>query len=273
MLCRKYSADERLAQKLKDTEITLPKKMVGKTQETLEKEFTALLEKLEDEDLENIEFWTIEEEFDEEVEAGIVTSVKDEDGEEISGGKKISLDKKITVIVSKGSEYKDVIVPNVINKSESDAVSTLEALGLSVDVSYEENSNKSDGVVISQSVTSNKTVKEGSSISLTVNKLPTKSTVTVRVNVNGFISKKQATTTNSSNDVNETNTSSSTVSKSVDVKINVGDETIYNSSTTTDVVKKYTSTGVKEVKVWIDNNLEHQESVDFSSGDSAVIVE
>lgn len=266
------SMDDELAEKLKNTEITLPKKMVGKTQEELEKEFKQLLADLDDEDLEDIEFWEIEEVFDEDVEAGIVVEVDDEDGEKVSGGSKITLDTKVTVKVSKGSEYKDVTVPNVVNKSESDARSTLEGLGLVVEVSYEENSNKTDGAVLSQSVSSNKTVKEGTTISLSVNKLPTKSTLTVRVNVSGFMKPVETTTTtdNASNDAETTATESK---EPVLVKINVGDETIYNSTTSTDVIKTYKASGVKEVKVWIDNNLESQQSIDFSAGDQMVLVE
>lgn len=255
------SMDEAIAEKLKNTKVKLPKKMVGKKKDDLIEELEELTENLNDKDL--VVQYEITEEFDEEVEADIVTEVDHEAGEEIS------LDTVLNITVSKGSQYKDVTVPNVVNKSEADAKSALSALGLTVDVTYEENTNKSDGVVISQSVSANKTIKEGSSITISVNKLPKKSTVSVRVNVNGFISAKQST---SDSNIDE-NATTNTTAKSINVKINVGNETIYDSSTTTDVVKKYSSTGVKEVKVWIDNNLEHQETVDFSSGDQSVIVE
>lgn len=254
------SMDEALAEKLKNTKVKLPKKMIGKKKEELIKELEELTEELEDEDL-AIQY-EITEEFNEEVEAGIVIDVDHKAGEEIS------LDTILNITVSKGSQYKDVTVPSVVNKSEQDAKSTLSALGLTVDVTYEENTNKSDGIVISQSVNPNKTIKEGSTITLSVNKLPKKSNVSIRVNVNRFISAKQSSGTSSSGENVTT-----TAPKTVHVKINVGDETIYDSSTSSDVVKTYSSTGIKEAKIWIDNNLEHQESVDFTSGDQSMIVE
>ncbi len=264
------SLDEALAEKLKNTKVKLPKKMVGKKKEDLIKELEALTEDLDDEDL--VLQYEIKEEFNEEVEAGIVTEVDHEAGEEIS------LDTSLTITVSKGSQYKDVTVPSVVNKSEADAKTALGALGLKVDVVYDENTNKSDGIVISQSINASKTVKEGTSISITVNKLPTKSKVTVNVNLKSLMNytEPEPVTNTASNETNTTSTTTTPEIKSSKVVIKVGDDTIYSETkklTTTDITASYTASGVKDVKVYVDDVVKYNKSVDFSAGDQTVTVE
>lgn len=263
------SLDEELAEKLKNTKVKLPKKMVGKKQEDLIKELEALTEKMDDENL-KVQYEIIEE-FNEEVEAGIVTEVDHDGGEEIS------LDTVIKITVSKGSQYKDVTVKSVINRPEAEAKSTLEALGLVVDVTYEENANKSDGIVTSQSVAANKTVKEGTSITLTVNKLPTKSKLTVNVNLKSLMkyTEPESSQESTNTDSNETTTKTPEV-KSAKVVIKVGEDNIYSETkklTTTDISASYTTSGVKEVKVYVDDVVKYNKSVDFSAGDQTLTVE
>ncbi len=272
LVVSKGSLDEALAEKLKNTKIKLPKKMVGKKKEDLIKELEGLTEDLEDEDLELQ--YEIKEEFNEEVESGIVTEVDHEAGEEIS------LDTTLNITVSKGSQYKDVTVPSVVNKSEAEAKSSLEALGLKVDVAYEENTNKSDGVVISQNVNANKTVKEGTNIGIVVNKLPAKSTVTVRVNLKSLMKYTEPEPEPVVNTTeNETNVVQNTVLpeiKSAKVMIKVGEDTIYAETqklTTTDISASYVASGVKDVKVYVDDVVKYNTSVDFSKGDQTVTVE
>lgn len=278
------SLDDALLEKLKTTEITLPKKMIGKTKENLEKELQGKLDSLDDEDLSNAKFWELKEEFNEEVEAGVVTVVNNEDGDEVSGGEKITLDQKIIITVSKGSQFKNVTLPSVVNKTEAEARSTLEGLGLKVEVNYEENASKSDGIVISQSVNANKTVKEGTSISLMVNKQPAKSSITVNVNLKSLMNytapEPTISVVENTTDVNETNTVQTTTTqekvKSSKVVIKVGEDTIYSETkelTTTNISSKYTSSGVKDIKVYVDDVVKYNKSVDFSKGDQTLNVE
>ena len=277
------SMDEALAEKLKSTKVKLPKKMIGKKQDELIEELEVLTKNLNDDDL--VIQYEITQEFNEEVEAGIVTDVDHDGGEEIT------LDTVLNITVSKGSQYKDVIVPSVVNKSEIDARNELTALGLVVDVTYEENTNKSDGLVISQSVNANKTVKEGSTVTLSVNKLPTKSTVTVNVNLKSLMNYTepepvQVTETPSTNvyDTNETNivettpvtTTTTPEVKSSKVVIKVGEDTIYSDTqklTTTNISASYSATGVKDVKVYVDDVVKFNRSVDFAAGDQTITVE
>ena len=273
------SLDAALAEKLKTTKVKLPKKMIGKKKEDLIKELEALTEELDDEDL--VVKYEITEEFNEEVEAGIVTDV------DHAGGEEITLDTTLNIIVSKGSQFKDVIVPSVVNKTEGEARSTLEGLGLAVEVTYEENSNKSDGVVISQSISANKTVKEGTSITISVNKLPTKSTVTVNVNLKSLMKYTEPEPQTVTNTVSEVDENGNTIEtektttitpeiKSAKVVIKVGEDIIYSETkklNTTDISTTYSATGVKDVKVYVDDVVKYNKSVDFSKGNQTITVE
>ncbi len=268
------SLDDALAEKLQNTKVKLPKKMIGKKKEDLIKELEALTEDLKDDDL--VVKYEFKEEFNEDVEAGIVTDV------DHKGGEEISLDTLLNITVSKGSQFKDVVVTSVVNQSETDARSKLEGMGLKVDVTYEENANKSDGIVISQSINANKTVKEGTTISLVVNKQPKKSKVTVNVNLKSLMNYTEpeapsapVTTENTTNETTSTVPTKPEV-KSAKVVIKVGEDTIYSETkklTTTDITASYTSSGVKDVKVYVDDVVKYNKSVDFSGGDQTVTVE
>lgn len=270
------SLDEALAEKLKNTKVKLPRKMVGKKKDELIKELEALTEELDDEDL--VLKYEIKEEFNEEVEAGVVTEVDHEGNEEVS------LDTTLNITVSKGSQFKDVTVVSVVNKSEAEAKSTLEGMGLKVEVNYEENTNKSDGIVTSQSINSNKVVKEGTAISLTVNKLPTKSKVTVNVNLKSLMKYTEPEPVQEpvqNTDANDTNTAPTTTTKTPEIKsakvvIKVGEDNIYSETkklNTTDISASYNASGVKDVKVYVDDVVKFNKSVDFSQGDQTVTVE
>lgn len=109
----------------------------------------------------------------EKVESGIIISQDIKSGESKPYGTTIKLQ------VSKGDGKATVTVPNVIGKTESDAKSTLEALKLTVNVKYSEDSTKSNGVVLTQSYPQNQTLKEGSLIDITVNKILLTKTVSL----------------------------------------------------------------------------------------------
>ena len=51
---------------------------------------------------------------------------------------------------------------------------------------YEENASKSDGVVTAQTVSVGKVIKEGQTVTITVNKQPVKSTVTIRIKSSAY---------------------------------------------------------------------------------------
>lgn len=111
------------------------------------------------------------EEYNEDVEAGIVISVDPEEG--------TSLDKSSTVdvVVSLGPEIKYVKVPPVTGKAEAEARSELENAGLKVTVESKNSEEVAAGYVISQSVASGNSVEEGSTVTIVVSLGSSKTTV------------------------------------------------------------------------------------------------
>lgn len=101
----------------------------------------------------------------EKVASGIIILQDAKKGETLPYGSTIKLQ------VSKGDGKETVVVPNVLGKTESDAKSALEALGLTVSVKYSEDKTKSNGVVIAQSYPQNQTLKQGTLVEITVNKI------------------------------------------------------------------------------------------------------
>ena len=241
--------------------VTLPNKMVGKN-------ITDVIEELDNLELK----YEIIEENSEKVEAEIVLAVNPEEGEEITAATIVQITKSI------GSAFKDVPVPNVINSEESAAVKTLSDLGLIVNVVYEENASKSDGVVTSQSINGGKTAKEGDNIEIVVNKQQKKSTLTVKVNLSTLMKYVEPEPT-----IKETvdefgNTVSTTTTPEIEkatVVIDVGDDTILSDSypmNKTDITKSWTTSGVKTMKVKVNGVTKYEETVDFNRGDQTITV-
>lgn len=78
---------------------------------------------------------------------------------------------KIKIHVSTGTGIKKVTVTSVIGKSSEEAKKILTDLKLEVNVVEDEDTSKSDGVVLKQSVDPGTSVEEGSAITITVNKI------------------------------------------------------------------------------------------------------
>lgn len=238
--------------------VTLPKKMIGEEFTKITKE----LDKLE------ITYEKIEE-TSEEVEAGIILSVEPAEGEEITATTAVKIK------VSSGSAYADVTMKNLVGMSEAEATAWLNEQKVVPEVVYEENAGKSDGLVTDQSVSSGKVIKEASTVTITVNKQPKKSTVTVNVNLTsltGYTPKTVSTNTVDSNG-NTVVTSETVKPDKVKLTIKVGDDTIYDQEqlpTETNISQTFSTTGVKEVKVLVDGVTKKTETVDFSKGDATV---
>ena len=236
--------------------VTLPKKIVGKKYEDISSEL---------EDLE-LDYEKIEE-TSETVEKGIIISVDPEEGE------KISVSTTVKLTVSKGSAYADVTMINLVGKTEQEATDWLNSQKLVPEIVYEENANKSDGVVTAQTIGVGKVIKEASTVTITVNKQPVKSTVTVNVNLKaltGYTPKTTQTIDENGNTVTEEVTP-----EKVKLVIKVGEDTIYDQDqypTTTAISAKFSTIGVKEVKILVDGVTKKTESVDFSKGDSTINV-
>ena len=117
----------------------------------------------------------------------------------------------VKIHVSKGTGIKQVTVVGVIGQDEETAKKTLTDLGLKVNVTYS-SSTSDNGKVAKQSIDANKVVDEGTTITLTVNKVAETKTLSVNINVKGITG---GYTTNSDE--------SDTASTKVNIKVN--DET------------------------------------------------
>ena len=241
--------------------VTLPNKIEGKKLEEVTKELDAL----------ELKYTTVEENS-ETVEAGVVIKSTPEQGEEITASTEIIL------TVSIGSAFKDVPVPNVLNAEESVAVNTLSNLGLHVDVNYEENASKSDGVVISQSIKGGTVAKEGDSIEIVVNKQPVKSTLNITVNLKSltnYVEPEPVVENTVDENGNTVTTSSTPQVEKATVVIEVGEDTILSDSypaNKTDISKSWTTSGVKVLKVKVNGVTKYEQTVDFNKGDQSVVV-
>ncbi len=116
------------------------------------------------------------------VEPGIVLKQSIEKDKEIEAGI------TITLTVSKAKEQ--VSVPYVIGKAEETAKKELTDAKLKVEVVYEEDTSKDTGIVLKQSIDVGKAVDEGTSITITVNKIAEIKSGTVTVNVKSITNYK-----------------------------------------------------------------------------------
>ena len=187
------------------------------------------------------------------VEAGYVISQEVEAEEEAFAGDTIKIH------VSTGTGIKEVTVQSVVGQSEANAKSTLTGLGLKVNVAYEEDTSKDDGVVLRQSIDGGKTVEEGTTITITVNKIEEMKEVSVNINVKSLLK----------GDIYEKEDGNKTEQKVKNVKLRVvvGTDTIYNQTveaSRTNITTSTKGTGSKEIKVYIDDVLVNNGTIKYS---------
>ena len=116
----------------------------------------------------------------------------------------------VKIHVSIGTGIKQVTVVSVVGQDEATAKKTLEDLGLKVNVTYQD-ATSDNGKVAKQSLDANKVVDEGTTITLTVNKVAETKNLAVNIDVKGITGGYSA----SDEDEN--------TSKTVNIKVN--DET------------------------------------------------
>ena len=122
------------------------------------------------------------------VESGIIIKQEMDEDTEINAGDTVK------VYISIGTGIKQVVVSSVYNKDEATAKKLLEDLGLVVEVEYTEDKTKTNGIVLNQSVKSGETVDEGSTVTITVNKLAETKNGTVTINVKALTGYKDKIT-------------------------------------------------------------------------------
>ena len=188
------------------------------------------------------------EETSQTVKEGYVVSQETDPDTEVSAGDTVKIH------VSTGTGIKQVQMVSVIGETEANAKSRITGLGLTVNVVYEEDTSKDNGVVLKQSVNSGTTVNEGTSVTITVNKIAESKTVTATINVKA-ITGGYTEETNDSEDANNTTSSTTNVSKKVKIVITVGGTTVYSDSgidkNTTNKTASFSGKGTADVVLTI----------------------
>ena len=128
-----------------------------------------------------------------------------------------------TVIIHVSTGVEKATVPDVVGKTQDEAKKTLEAQGFVVTVTNAEDSSKASGVVLKQSLDSGKSVEKGSSITITVNSYEESKTMTVNINVKSI-------TGGYTEDTGDTNSTGSTIAKTVSITLKSGNTTLYSDS-------------------------------------------
>ena len=192
-------------------------------------------------------------------------------------------DSSIKIYVSSGTGLEKVSIPYVVDKDIEEAKKELTEKKLEVNIMYEENTSKSNGVVLKQSLEVGKVVDEGTAITLTVNKIQEIKEGTVNIHVKSLTGYKEpvAPTTNTDNkneNKNENKAENKTENKietpkTVSVRVKVNEESVYNEKVleNTEVVNvTVKGKGTITVKVYIDEVLKDTRQMDLNS-DNRVI--
>ena len=205
----------------------------------------------------------VEEEENKKVEAGYVISQETDANTEVFAGDTLKIH------VSKGA--KQATVTSVIGKKEEDAKKELEALGFKVTVVTGEDNSKENGAVIKQSIDAGKKVDADSEITITVNQIAEIKEVKVSVNVKSLLKdniyETVTTTVTNTTDGTQGNKTEKKVKK-VKLKIVVGSDTIYSQTVNADetAISAVTKgTGTNQIKVYIDDILQDQGQINYSS--------
>ncbi len=189
----------------------------------------------------------IVEETSKKVEEGYVISQETDANTEANAGDTVKIH------VSTGTGIKQVTMMDVKGKTEAEAKAALEKLGLVVNIGSSEDKSKDNGVVLTQSIEVGKVIDEGTTVTITVNKLAEVKTVPITVNVKSLLN----------GDIYETSTSEEEKDKNdkkvkeVTLRVTVGEDTIYSkkvkASETAVAVGNAKGTGTTTVKVYIDD--------------------
>lgn len=192
------------------------------------------------------------EETSEKVQEGYIIKQEPAENTELQAGETIK------VYVSIGTGKEPVVVTSVVGKTEAVAKKELEDAKLKVEIVYEEDTTKSDGVVLKQSISVGEVKEEGDTITLTVNKIEALKTGTINVNLKSLLKYNKPTAT----------TNEEVVVPKVQVKIRAGEDTIYNekhAKDTTKITKQFQGKGTITVRVYVDDVLEQTKTLDLNS--------
>lgn len=211
--------------------------------------------------------YEIVEEESKKIEAGYVISQETDEDTKVNAGD--------TVVIHISTGIKMVEVPSIVGKSESDAKKELKDAGLKVIVVTEEDTTKDNNTVLKQSLDAGKEVEDGTSITITVNKVSQTKSATLTVNVKSLLGgnyKKEIVDTGKKDE--EGNPIKEEKIIDVKVKIVVGDDKVYEESidpTTTSLVQSISGKGTVTVKVYVDDVLKKTKDINLNEKNKLTI--
>lgn len=209
--------------------VTVPK-VAGDTYEDAEKKLTDAKLKVER-----------VEETSQKIEEGIVIRQDPAENTSLNAGDTVK------VYVSIGTGIKQVSVPSLVNKTEEVASKELTDAGLKVEVVYEEDTTKTNGVVLKQSVDVGKVVDEGTTVVITVNQIVETKSANIYVNVKSLTG---GYTENANIELSDED-------KKVTLRVEAAGDIIYNKEVDKNSTKinagEATGKGIITVKVFIDD--------------------
>ncbi len=195
------------------------------------------------------------EETSKEIKEGIVISQETEPSMVVNAGDTVKLH------VSIGTGIAQVVMPNVVGKSESDARASLEGKKLKVNVEYSEDTTKNNGEVLQQSIKSGENIDEGTEVTITVNKLAETKTATLKINVKSLTGGYEEKTDNSADPV----------IKEKKLTVKVGEDKFYDKSVdlnSTNISATISGKGTVTVKIYIDDILKKQADINLNTTSS-----
>ena len=226
----------------KGVEVVTVPKVAGDTYEDAEKKLTDAKLKVER-----------VEETSQKIEEGIV--IRQEPAENTS----LNAGDTVKVYVSIGTGIKQVSVPSLVNKTEEAASKELTDAGLKVEVVYEEDTTKTNGVVLKQSVDVGKVVDEGTTVVITVNQIVETKSANIYVNVKSL----------TGGYTENVNAELSDNDKKVQLKVTSGEDTIFNEKVDKNETKvstrQATGKGIITVKVFVDDVRVAEKQIDLNT--------
>ena len=141
-----------------------------------------------------------------------------------------------------------ITMENVVGSKEADAKTKLTKKGFEVDVVYEEDTSKDDGIVLKQSIDIGKEVKDGSKVTLTVNKIQALKEGIININLKSLL--KYDTKADETANITDPTVSVSTVN----IQVTADGDNVYKEDVRKDTENiniTVSGKGTIEVKVFI----------------------
>ena len=193
------------------------------------------------------------------VQEGFVTKQEVTEGEQVNAGSVVK------IYVSSGNGLEKETVPYVVDLDVEEAKKALTEKKLEVNITYQEDTSKSNGVVLKQSLDVGSVVDEGTSITLTVNKIQELKEGTVNINVKSITGYKE-----------EKNEEGEIIKpKNVSVRVNVDNEDVYKQDVLENVENVNVTIkgkGVVNIKVYIDEVRYANEQMDMNGNNTILEV-